>query len=191
MSKAKYKNCKIYKIELLIPFGCIAIQLCNRGLHIISFKDLNLKNKIDQNEFNRIELINENDQIDSNQEISQLAQHCIEYFRSYFDSSCNNLDIKICWESFCSKESFTRKVLETLMNEIKFGEKTSYKSLAKLSGNENAQRAVGSTMRRNPMPIVIPCHRVVNTDTNKAGYYSAGIDIKNWLLKFESQTKSK
>lgn len=68
---------------------------------------------------------------------------------------------------------------------FKKGTTITYKNLALLAGNLNAQRAVGSVMRKNPICLVIPCHRVVNSGENKIGNYSGGVEIKEWLLKYE------
>lgn len=67
------------------------------------------------------------------------------------------------------------------------GSTLSYKQLAKLAGSENASRAVGSAMANNPITILVPCHRVVQSD-GKMGNYSGygGIKTKQWLLKLES-----
>lgn len=80
---------------------------------------------------------------------------------------------------------FTVKVWKTLMNEILFGQTVSYNMLAEISGNAFASRAVGSAMKNNPIPLVIPCHRVIKAD-GSIGQFSAGKNIKEWLLKHES-----
>ncbi len=78
---------------------------------------------------------------------------------------------------------FTQKVLgET--RKIGYGKTITYSELAKNIGCRGAQ-AVGGELARNPIPIVIPCHRVVAK--NGIGGYSAGVDIKTGLLELESQ----
>lgn len=67
---------------------------------------------------------------------------------------------------------------------IKFGETISYATEATLVGRPTAFRAVGSANGKNPLPIVLPCHRVVSSDGSLGGY-SAGLAKKKWLLAHE------
>ena len=82
---------------------------------------------------------------------------------------------------------FRRVVLETLAREVPWGEVVSYGELAGIAGRPRAARAVGSAMRNNPVPFVIPCHRVVAAG-HKIGGYGGGrnaIALKRELLARE------
>jgi len=82
---------------------------------------------------------------------------------------------------------FRRHVLETLAREVPWGEVVSYGELAALAGRPRAARAVGSAMRNNPIPFVIPCHRVVAAG-HKIGGYGGGrnaVALKRELLARE------
>ena len=84
-------------------------------------------------------------------------------------------------------DGFRRTVLETLVREVPWGEVVSYGELAGLAGRPRAARAVGSAMRNNPIPFVIPCHRVVAAG-HKIGGYGGGrnaIALKRELLARE------
>jgi len=84
-------------------------------------------------------------------------------------------------------DGFRRDVLETLAGEVTWGEVVSYGELAAMAGRPRAARAVGSAMRNNPVPFVIPCHRVVAAG-NKIGGYGGGrnaIALKRALLERE------
>ncbi len=85
-------------------------------------------------------------------------------------------------------DGFRRMVLETLVREVPWGETVPYGELAALAGRPRAARAVGSAMRRNPMPFVIPCHRVIGAG-NTIGGYGGGrrdaIALKRELLARE------
>ena len=84
-------------------------------------------------------------------------------------------------------DGFRREVLETLVREVPWGEVVSYGELAALAGRPRAARAVGSAMRNNPIPFVIPCHRVVAAG-NKIGGYGGGrnaVALKRELLARE------
>jgi methylated-DNA-[protein]-cysteine S-methyltransferase len=79
---------------------------------------------------------------------------------------------------------FQLDVLRALQ-EVPYGETISYGELAKRIGRPNASRAVGGANARNPLPIVIPCHRVIGSDGNLVGF-GGGLDIKKKLLDLES-----
>jgi methylated-DNA-[protein]-cysteine S-methyltransferase len=79
---------------------------------------------------------------------------------------------------------YRRDVLETLSREVPYGQTVSYKDLAERTGHPKASRAVGSAMATNPIPIVVPCHRVLRTG-GALGGYGGGLDIKVWLLRHE------
>ena len=81
---------------------------------------------------------------------------------------------------------FQRKVWFEL-EKIPYGVTISYKELAYRVGNPAASRAVGLANNRNPIPIIIPCHRVIGTNGKLVGY-GGGIDRKKWLLKLEQAT---
>ncbi|EHB12593.1 Methylated-DNA--protein-cysteine methyltransferase [Heterocephalus glaber] len=83
-----------------------------------------------------------------------------------------------------NSDSFTRQVLWKLLKVVKFGETISYQQLAALAGNPKAARAVGGAMRNNPVPILIPCHRVI-CSSGAMGNYSGGQGVKEWLLAHE------
>ena len=70
--------------------------------------------------------------------------------------------------------------------EIPYGETASYKSLAESIGNPNAARAVGMANHRNPIPIFIPCHRVIGASGSLVGY-RGGLGLKSRLLKLEKE----
>lgn len=78
---------------------------------------------------------------------------------------------------------FQRRVWHALQ-QIPYGEAISYKQLASNIGQPKAVRAVGTANGRNPLPIFIPCHRVVAHDGGLGGY-SLGLELKQWLLSHE------
>lgn len=78
---------------------------------------------------------------------------------------------------------FQRKVLE-LATGIPFGEVTSYGELAARAGSPGAARAVGAAMAGNPVPVVVPCHRVLESSGGLGGY-TGGLDYKRKLLAHE------
>lgn len=78
---------------------------------------------------------------------------------------------------------FQKRVWQAL-REIPYGELRSYGDIAKAVGNPKAARAVGAANGKNPIPLIIPCHRVVGSDGSMTGFGS-GIDIKKKLIQLE------
>lgn len=78
---------------------------------------------------------------------------------------------------------FARQVLAELAR-VPYGQTTTYGSLAAKVGAPRAARAVGTVMNRNPIPIVLPCHRVVGANGSLTGY-AGGLDVKERLLRLE------
>jgi methylated-DNA-[protein]-cysteine S-methyltransferase len=72
------------------------------------------------------------------------------------------------------------------LREIPYGETWSYAQLAKHIGRPKAMRAVGAANGRNPISIVVPCHRVIGADRSLTGY-GGGLEAKAWLLKHEQR----
>lgn len=90
---------------------------------------------------------------------------------------------------FTQKIVFTKgtdfeKEIWLALKEIPYGETRTYKWLASKIGKPNASRAVGQALSRNPLPIILPCHRVIESDGSIGGY-SSGTHIKRRLLDME------
>ena len=79
---------------------------------------------------------------------------------------------------------FYKKVLLEV-KKIKYGETASYGKIATMAGNNKAVRAVGTANAKNPLPIIIPCHRIISSNGNIGGY-SGGLDKKLYLLNHEN-----
>jgi methylated-DNA-[protein]-cysteine S-methyltransferase len=82
--------------------------------------------------------------------------------------------------------AFHRQVLHELAR-VPFGQVTTYGALAAKVGKPTAARAIGGAMNRNPIPIVLPCHRVIGADGRLVGY-AGGLDRKEQLLRLEGVT---
>lgn len=83
---------------------------------------------------------------------------------------------------------FQRKVLATLRKRVGAGKTISYGALAEAVGHPGAARAVGTAMARNPVPIIVPCHRVLASG-GKLGGYGGGLEMKRGLLELESSAQ--
>jgi methylated-DNA-[protein]-cysteine S-methyltransferase len=112
----------------------------------------------------------------SSKAVDEVRRELDEYFagsRRHFD-----LDVDTRFLS-----DYNRSVLEELAR-VEYGTTTTYGTLAALTGNPRAARAVGTIMNRNPIPIVLPCHRVVGASGSLTGY-AGGLDRKERLLRLE------
>lgn len=78
-----------------------------------------------------------------------------------------------------------RQLVQRHLPEIEYGHTRSYKEMAMLVGNPNAVRAVGTACATNPLPIVVPCHRVLRSDGSLGGYIG-GLSAKTALLELEA-----
>lgn len=92
-------------------------------------------------------------------------------------------DTFTCKTAFLSGTPFEQRVWESI-RDIPFGETRTYKWVAEHIGVPHAFRAVGNALGKNPIPIVFPCHRVIES-SGLIGGYSAGLDIKQRLLDME------
>ena len=111
------------------------------------------------------------------------AQQAVEQIRQYLARERKDFQVKVDWRGM---SNFQRRVLE-VTRAIPYGETRSYGELARRIGNPRAARAVGGAERRNPVPLIIPCHRVIGSDGSMKGYGGAeGVDLKARLLAFEA-----
>lgn len=88
------------------------------------------------------------------------------------------------------KVSFFNRAALAACREIPYGETRTYSWLAARAGKARAPRAAGQCMARNPLPIIIPCHRVIASDGSLRGFGrgTSMLNIKRWLLNLESST---
>ena len=103
----------------------------------------------------------------------------INQLNEYFDGQREVFTIKIKIET----PSFYKKALAEV-SKIPYGKTASYSKIAQKLNNPNAARAVGSANARNPLPIIIPCHRII-AKNGKLGGYAGGLKMKKYLLEFE------
>ena len=146
--------------------------------------------KVESHLLKNLSLINRESSIEHQASSIELDKTCFktlqEQITAYFDGICVNFspDIPVILDGF---GRFCGLVL-TACREIKFGQTISYSALAKRLGRPNASRAAGNALAKNPLPLIIPCHRVVRSD-GKIGGFSApgGISLKKKMLELERQ----
>ena len=117
-------------------------------------------------------------------EDSAFFSETLRQLRAYFDGELREFDLPLAPQG----TEFQMRVWQSL-REIPYGETISYGQLARRLGNAKASRAVGLANGSNPIPIIIPCHRVIGSDGSLVGY-GGGLENKKILLALESRQRS-
>ncbi len=112
-----------------------------------------------------------------------LAQ-AVSELKAYFGGGRRQFDIALD----CDGTPFQRKVWQAL-SKIPYGETRSYRDIASAIGKSKAFRAVGTANGRNPVCIIVPCHRVIAADGSLGGY-TGGLDKKTKLLRLEERASA-
>jgi len=131
----------------------------------------------DANGITQISVIDEGD---VSSEIPSGLQNAVTELNDYFQGKRTHFDFKLNPKG----TEFQQKVWQALL-EIPYGKTCSYMDLSKKIGDVKAIRAVASANGKNPLWIVVPCHRVIGTDGSLTGY-AGGLWRKKWLLEHES-----
>ncbi|TRY95479.1 hypothetical protein DNTS_007162 [Danionella cerebrum] len=166
MSKSSVCVCALSTVTLCSPVGEILLRGCEKGIHTVDI------------------------QLGTNSEKSHELQSCVDWLRCYFmkPESIDTLPLPAIHHPLMQRDSFQAHVLRTLVNQVGLGMTVSYKQLAQMTGNPKAVRAVGSAMKQNPMPLIVPCHRVLRSSGHTGSYMGGkGDDIKVWLLTHEKK----
>lgn len=115
--------------------------------------------------------------------IPEILEDAIYQFQEYFEGTRENFDLKLN----PSGTDFQKKVWDALC-EIPYGKTVSYLELSKKLGDPKAIRAVAAANGKNPLWIIVPCHRVIGSNGDLVGY-AGGLPRKKWLLEHESPAK--
>ena len=119
------------------------------------------------------------DKIGDNIKETDLIKACFRQLKEYFEGKRKEFNVPI----EAKGTEFQNKVWKALL-DIPYGETRSYKDIAIAIGNEKACRAIGMANNKNPISILIPCHRVVGSNGKLIGY-GGGLDKKEKLLNIE------
>ncbi len=110
-----------------------------------------------------------------------LLCEAIQQIRAYFDGELREFDLPLALQG----TEHQKRVWDEL-RRIPFGALISYGELARRIGRPTASRAVGAANGKNPIAIIIPCHRVIGANGSLTGY-GGGLDVKRWLIQHEAQ----
>lgn len=154
------------------PIGPMWVAMSERGLVMVDWdmSQANLSSQI-ETRFHRPSIY---DEISTAEALRQLTNYLVGNLRQF--------DLEL---DLSGMTPFQQQVLH-LTAQIPYGHTSTYKEIAILSGKPNASRAVGRVEATNPLPLVIPCHRVLGSDGSLHGYGGpGGIKLKAWLLHLE------
>lgn len=110
-------------------------------------------------------------------------QKAIKQLEEYFRSERSDFDLELAAQG----TKFQKQVWKQLC-KISYGKTKNYGEIAKALANENASRAVGTANSKNPISIIVPCHRVIAASGKLSGY-AGGVKTKQWLLEHEAKSK--
>lgn len=146
------------------PWGALRISATEDGVHSVRLDAGSKRSKLDD-------------------EVPAAVRDIAKAFEGFFAGDCARLDdVAVDYSSVTN--DFQRVVLQTLRKRVGPGRTISYGELAELVGHPGAARAVGTAMARNPVPIVVPCHRVLASGGGLGGY-GGGLEMKKSLLRLE------
>ncbi|CAM3101219.1 methylated-DNA--[protein]-cysteine S-methyltransferase [Stackebrandtia soli] len=117
--------------------------------------------------------------------VADTRTEIIGQLREYFAGSRERFEVTLDWSRV---SGWPATVLRVLDETVGYGETIGYQQLAARAGRPNAARAVGRVMANNPLPIVVPCHRVIAADGAIGGFAGSGgalVELKRRLLELE------
>ncbi|XP_071986080.1 methylated-DNA--protein-cysteine methyltransferase isoform X2 [Engystomops pustulosus] len=180
-------NCTLKDVLIKSPIGEIQISGCELGIHDIKLLNCDIPESGAEDAWASFEVCE-----GPGERIAPLEQ-CTDWLRAYFcePGLMEKYPLPAFHHPLFHKDSFQKSVLLSLLKNVTMGKTITYKELAELSGNAKAARAVGGAMRSNPVPLIIPCHRVICSD-GKIGNYSGGKrnNVKLWLLAHEKRANA-
>ncbi len=114
---------------------------------------------------------------------TDLTDKAFRQLLEYFEGRRKHFDVP-----YKLKGTDFQKSVWAALCDIPYGETRTYKEIAKAVGNEKASRAVGMANNKNPLHVLVPCHRVIGASGKLVGY-AGGLDMKEHLLKMEKENK--
>lgn len=127
----------------------------------------------------KIEFENQHSDDDHLEASNAVLADCADQLSDYFAGRRQRFDLRLAVQG----TTFQQSVWNAL-TDIPYGELRSYQDIARAIGNPAAVRAVGAANGRNPLPIVVPCHRVIGSNGSLTGF-AGGLEAKTFLLELE------
>jgi len=111
--------------------------------------------------------------------VNDITYCCKQQLQEYFDGQRNVFDLPLDQQG-----THFQKSIWDCLTTIPFGQTASYRDIARMANNPKAVRAVGAANGKNPIGIIVPCHRIIGSNGTLTGY-AGGLDRKAWLLVHE------
>lgn len=147
----------MYTETMNTPIGTLLIQASARGITHVDFIDSEIPTD----------------------RPNALTTACRQQLQAYFDGKRKVFDLPLDQQGTVFQKSIWSSLLT-----IPFGQAVSYRDIADMVNNRKAVRAVGAANGKNPIAIIVPCHRVIGADRTLTGY-AGGLQRKAWLLEHE------
>ncbi|OHU85314.1 MULTISPECIES: methylated-DNA--[protein]-cysteine S-methyltransferase [Pseudoalteromonas] len=151
----------IYQHTMNTPIGELFIQASQRGLTYVGFKPIHLHSE----------------------QHNTHTQKALQQLKEYFSGTRYEFDVEVDVYG----TAFQKSVWEVLMM-VPYGDTNTYSWMANRLNNPKAVRAVGSANGKNPISIIVPCHRIIGANGTLTGY-AGGVEKKAWLLEHEQQNR--
>lgn len=146
-------------VVIATPIGFLEICGNKEGITSVTFSDANLS---------------------KTQTVPKVLKEAVNQLSDYFEGKCTDFNLKLNPQG----TDFQKRVWKELQN-IPYGKTCSYQQIASQLGNPKVIRAAASANGKNPISIIIPCHRVIGSDGSLTGY-AGGLHRKKWLLELET-----
>ena len=173
LAKAKKEGLTTIGYDVLgSPLGPLWVAIGPKGVTTIHYGS-----EPSENELRRLVRVYGPGVVPDHKRSSALARELDQYF----NGRRHEFDIDV---DLSGLTPFQTKILVATA-KIPFGAVSTYQQIARRAGNEKASRAAGGALNQNPIPIVVPCHRVVGADGSLTGY-GGGLPAKQWLLAHEA-----
>lgn len=154
----------MYKSHYQSPIGLIEITASDSGLLSVSFRD-------------------EMEEINTSTPANDITKQTAEYLAAYFAGNCQTFDVPLAPVG----TAFQQQVWKELV-KVPFGKTDTYSSIAHKLNNPLSVRAVGAANGKNPIAIIVPCHRIIGASGHLTGY-AGGLWRKEFLLNLEGASK--
>ncbi|MFA6059680.1 MAG: methylated-DNA--[protein]-cysteine S-methyltransferase [Taibaiella sp.] len=154
----------MYKSHYQSPIGLIEITASDSGLLSVSFRD-------------------ETEEINTIASANDITKQTAEYLVEYFAGNCQTFDVPLAPVG----TAFQQQVWKELV-KVPFGKTDTYSSIANKLNNPLSVRAVGAANGKNPIAIIVPCHRIIGASGHLTGY-AGGLWRKEFLLNLEGASK--
>jgi len=172
LAKAKREGLATVGYDVLAsPLGPLWVAIGPKGVTTIHYG-----NEPSEGELRRLVRVYGPGVVPDHRRSGALAKELDQYFSGKRQVSDIDVDLS-------GLTPFQRRILAATA-KIPFGEVRTYQTIARRAGNEKASRAAGGALNQNPIPIIVPCHRVVGSSGSLVGY-AGGLDVKRRLLAIE------